>query len=160
MGLAVNGVVFTSTQRFPITGGFEVYAHSVLQVHLDAGKNTIQQFAVSDHGVSRVDVLTVTPATSSVPVAPTNLTATASVVGGIHQVALAWTGGAGTTTFDVYRGGKSGGESLTPIATEPNGTTTYVDKTVHAGSTYYYDVAATNSTGISPDSNEVVVAVP
>jgi len=160
MGLAINGVVITSTQRFPVTGSFEAYSHSILQVHLDAGKNTIQQFAVSDHGVSRVDVLTVTAATSSVPVAPTSLTATASVVGGIRQVALSWTGGTGTTTFDVYRGGKSGGESLTPIATSPNGTTTYVDKTVRAGSTYYYNVAATNSTGISPDSNEVVVAVP
>jgi hypothetical protein len=160
MGLAVNGAVITSTQRFPITGSFEVYAHSVLQAHLNAGKNTIQQFAVSPHGVSRVDVLTVTPATSSVPGAPTNLKATASVVGGVPQVALAWTGGAGTTTFNVYRGGKSDGESLTPIATEPSGTTTYVDKTVHAGATYYYNVAATNSTGISADSNEVVVTAP
>jgi fibronectin type 3 domain-containing protein len=160
MGLAVNGAVITSTQRFPITGSFETYAHSVLQAELQAGKNTIQQFAVSAHGVSRVDILTVTPATSSVPDAPTQLSATASLVGGLPQVALAWTGGTGTTAFNVYRGGKSGGESLTPIATEPSGTTRYVDTTAHAGATYYYNVAATNSTGISPDSNEVTVTVP
>jgi hypothetical protein len=52
MGLKVNGVVITSTPSFPITGSFDVYQHSALQVHLNAGVNSIQQFAVSDHGLS------------------------------------------------------------------------------------------------------------
>jgi fibronectin type 3 domain-containing protein len=153
MGLAVNGVVFTSHMRFPVTGSFEAYHDSVLQVQLNAGKNTIQQFAVSDHGISRVDVLTVTPAGASVPAGPSNLTATA----GHAQVALSWTGGSGTTTFNVYRGKKFDGEALTPIATTPSAVTSYTDTTVTSGTTYYYNVAATNSVGISPDSNQVSV---
>jgi len=31
MGLKVNGTVITGAQRFPITGGFGLYQHSVLQ---------------------------------------------------------------------------------------------------------------------------------
>jgi hypothetical protein len=161
MGLAVNGSIVTSTMRFPITGSFETYQHSVIQAHLNAGQNTIQQFAVSDHGISRVDVLTVTPATSSVPAGPTNLVATpGKSASGHSQVTLSWAGGQGTTTFNVYRGRRSGGEALTPISTTPSSVTSYVDTGVTSGSTYYYDVAATNSTGISPDSNEVIVTAP
>jgi hypothetical protein len=75
MGLMVNGRVITSTERFPITGSFDVYQHSYLQVQLNAGVNSITIFAVSDHGISRVDQMTVTPATASVPGGPTNLVA-------------------------------------------------------------------------------------
>ena len=88
MGLSVNGTVITRTQSFPITGSFDTYLHSALQVQLHAGVNSVTQFAVSDHGLSRVDQLTVTPATASVPSAPGNLTATA----GNGSVTLSWTG--------------------------------------------------------------------
>ena len=65
MGLKVNGVVITTTQSFPITGSFDVYQLSTLQVRLNAGVNSISQIAVSDHGLSRVDQMIVTPATAS-----------------------------------------------------------------------------------------------
>jgi hypothetical protein len=39
MGLKVNGVVITTTQSFPITGSFDVYQLSTLQVRLNAGVN-------------------------------------------------------------------------------------------------------------------------
>src|SRR5258706_16149038 len=76
MGLKVNGTIITSTERFPITGSFDVYQDSFLQVQLKAGVNSITMFAVTDHGLSRVDELIVTPATASVPSGPTNLVAT------------------------------------------------------------------------------------
>src|SRR5262249_13414066 len=60
MGLLVNGTVVTSHQRFPITGSFSTYQHSFTQAQLVAGRNTITQFVVTDHGISRVDELTVT----------------------------------------------------------------------------------------------------
>jgi hypothetical protein len=53
MGLMVNGTVVTTHQRFPITGSFATYQHSFTQVQLDAGQNSLTQFAVSDHGISR-----------------------------------------------------------------------------------------------------------
>jgi hypothetical protein len=49
MGLMVNGSVITATERFTVTGSFETYANSSLQVHLNAGKNSVSLLAVSDH---------------------------------------------------------------------------------------------------------------
>jgi fibronectin type 3 domain-containing protein len=155
MGLSVNGTVITRTQSFPITGSFDVYQHSFLQVHLNAGVNSITQFAVSDHGLSRVDQMSVTPATASVPSGPTNLVATA----GNGSVTLSWrasTSGS-PTSYRVYRGTKSDGEATTPVGTTNGTTTTFTDTGLRNGTTYYYFVAAVNAVGGSPNSNEVVV---
>ncbi len=155
MGLMVNGRVITSTERFPITGSFNVYQHSSLQVQLNAGVNSITMFAVSDHGVSRVDQMTVTPATASVPSGPTNLVATP----GNTTVNLTWTGSStgNPTSYTIYRGTASDGEATTPIATTNGTTLTFTDTGLHNGETYFYNVAANNSVGVSPDSNEVSV---
>lgn len=155
MGLMVNGTVITSTQRFPITGSFDTYQHTALQAHLNAGVNSVQMFAVSDHGVSRVDQLTVTPATASVPSGPTNLTVTPN--GG--SATLSWTGSSSgsPTSYNIYRGTMSDGEALTPVGTVNGSTTTFTDTGLTSGKTYYYNVAANNSVGISPDTNEVSV---
>jgi len=155
MGLAVNGTVITSTERFPITGSFDVYQNSSLQVHLNAGVNSVSMLAVSDHGVSRVDQLIVTPATASVPSGPTGLTATP----GSGSVALNWTASSSgsPTSYTVYRGTAEDGEQNTPIATLSGTTTTYTDTGLSNGKTYWYQVAANNSVGVSPNSNEVSV---
>src|SRR5258708_22631668 len=113
MGLQVNGVVSTSTMRCAVTGSFEVYQDEKIQVHLNAGQTTIVQFNVSAHGVSRVDELTVSPATASAPTGPTNLVGTA----GNGEVALSWTASSGASNYNVYRRTKSARESLPPIAT-------------------------------------------
>src|SRR5882724_11214643 len=115
MGLSVNGTVITNTERFPITGSFDVYQHSILQAHLNAGVNSVTMFAVSDHGVSRVDQLIVTPATASVPSGPTNLTATP----GDTAATLSWTASASgsPTSYTIYRGTQSDGEANTAVGT-------------------------------------------
>ena len=155
MGLEVNGTVITSTERFPITGSFDVYQNSSLQVHLNAGVNSVSMLAVSDHGVSRVDQLIVTPATASVPSGPTGLSATP----GSGSVALNWTASSSgsPTSYTVYRGTAEDGEQNTPIATLSGTTTTYTDTGLSNGKTYWYQVAANNSVGVSPNSNEVSV---
>jgi len=156
MGLDVNGTVITTTERFPITGSFDVYQHSFLQVHLNAGVNSIGLLAVSDHGVSRVDQLTVTPATASVPSGPANLTVKVGMTG---TVTLSWTGSASgnPTSYSIYRGTKSDGEAVAPIATVSGATTTFTDTGLTHGKTYFYNIAANNAVGVSPDSNEVSV---
>jgi len=153
MGLAVNGTVITTTERFPITGSFDTYQHSSLQVHLNAGVNSVSMLAVSDHGVSRVDQMTVTPATASVPSGPTNLTATP----GNTTVTLKWapSGSGSPTSYTIYRGTISDGEVNTPVGTVNGTTVTFTDTGLHNGTTYFYNVAANNSVGVSPDSNEV-----
>jgi fibronectin type 3 domain-containing protein len=155
MGLAVNGTVITTTQSFPITGSFETYQHSFLQVRLNAGVNSISQFAVSDHGLSRVDQLTVTPATASVPSGPTNLTATPLA----GSATLRWTASSSgsPTSYKVYRGTKSDGEAVTPVGTTNGTTTTFTDTGLKTGTTYFYFGQAFNAVGGSPNSNEISV---
>jgi hypothetical protein len=61
MGLSVNGQVVADPMLFPITGSFNNYRDSSVLVHLQQGKNVISLFNISEHGVSRVDTMTVTP---------------------------------------------------------------------------------------------------
>jgi hypothetical protein len=150
MGIMVNGVAVTTTQRFPITDDFENYQHSALEVQLNAGRNSVVLFNVTDHGISRVDELTVTPATATRPAAPGNLSAAASP----GRVALTWTASPGASQYQVYRGPVSDGEANAAIGTT-NGATSFVDTGLVAGTTYFYRVSASNGVGVSSDSNEV-----
>ena len=151
MGLQVNGTVVTSHLRLPITGGFATYQHSFTQAHLNTGQNTIMLFAVTSHGISRVDEITVTAATGSLPSDPTNLTG----VAGSDQVALSWTASTGATSYNVYRGTVFDGEATTPIATVSS--PSYTDTSVTNGTLYFYEVAATNSVGTSGDTNQITM---
>jgi fibronectin type 3 domain-containing protein len=153
MGLMLNGVVITTTMRFTRTGNFDVYQDSSLQVRLQAGQNAIMIFAVTDHGISRVDTMSVSPASGSSPPAPTNLTATP----GNGAVVLSWTGSNSATSYKIYRGPVSDGEAIAAIGTTSGATTMFTDSGLTNGTTYFYNVAAVNSVGTSPDSNEVSV---
>ncbi|HVU18608.1 MAG TPA: malectin domain-containing carbohydrate-binding protein [Candidatus Didemnitutus sp.] len=85
----------------------------------------------------------------TIPSAPTGLGSTA----GTSNVLLVWNTTSGATSYNVYRGTASNGESGTPIATGVT-TTNYSDTSVTNGTTYYYKVAAVNSAGVSALSNE------
>jgi len=94
------------------------------------------------------------PPPPSVPSAPQSLAATA----GNSVVTLSWTapasdGGAPITGYNIYRGTSSGAEAATPMASNVAGTS-FSDSTAVNGSTYFYKVAAVNSAGPSPLSNE------
>jgi hypothetical protein len=97
---------------------------------------------------------TAPPPPPTVPGAPTNLSATP----GNASVSLSWSapasnGGANVTSYDVYRSTTAGGEGSTPLVSGITGTG-YTDTTVTNGTTYYYEVAAVNSVGTGPVSNE------
>ena len=62
---------------------------------------------------------------------PSNLTATA----GNAQVVLNWTAGSGASSYNVYRGTSSGGESATPFATGITATS-YTNSGLTNGTTY------------------------
>lgn len=151
MGLRINGTVVTSHMRFPITGSFATYQHAFTQAQLNAGQNSIMLFAVTNHGISRVDEITVTAATSSLPGDPTSLTG----VAGSGQVALSWKAATGATSYSVYRGTVFDGEATTPIATVT--TPSFTDTSVTNGTLYFYEVAATNSVGTSGDTNQITM---
>jgi hypothetical protein len=85
------------------------------------------------------------------PAAPTNLTATA----GNQQISLTWTVSSGATSYNVMRGGENGG----PYTTVSSPTTiSYTDTGLTNGTTYYYVVAAVNSSGQSGNSNQASAA--
>jgi hypothetical protein len=107
---------------------------------------------LTSHGISRVDEITVTAASGSLPTDPTNLTG----VAGAGQVALSWTASTGATGYNVYRGTVFDGEATTPIATVTS--PSYTDTSVTNGTLYYYEVAATNSVGISGDTNQITMS--
>jgi hypothetical protein len=82
---------------------------------------------------------------------PANLSATAK---SNTEIDLAWTAAGGTVTgYNILRGTSTGGESATPVANGVSATT-YADTSVTQGATYYYKVAAANSAGQGPLSNE------
>ena len=84
------------------------------------------------------------------PSAPTGVSATP----GDSQVELDWTASGGATSYDVYRGTTTGGESSTPLATGI-AATTYTDTTASNGTEYFYKVSAVNAAGESAKSSEV-----
>jgi len=106
---------------------------------------------VTNHGISRVDEVTVTAASGALPSDPKNLTGVAKS----GQVALSWTASTGATAYNVYRGTVFDGEATTPIATVTS--PAFTDTGVTNGTLYFYEVAATNSVGISGDTNQIAM---
>lgn len=92
------------------------------------------------------------PPPNGAPYAPSGLTATA----GSGQVMLSWTAGSGATSYDLYRSTASGFESsnAAPVITGITGTS-YTNTGLNSGITYYYQVVAANSSGLSGFSPEV-----
>ncbi len=113
------------------------------------GSVTVTNNSISATVPSQSITLFVIPAATAAPAAPTGLAAT----GGNTQVTLNWTASSGATSYDIYRGTTSGGESATPIGTGVT-STSYVDTAVTNGTTYYYEVEAVNGAGSSGMSNE------
>jgi fibronectin type 3 domain-containing protein len=77
-----------------------------------------------------------------------------------HSASLSWTApttGDPATSYVISRATVQAGP-FTTVGTST--TTTYVDSTVTAGTTYYYEVEAVNSAGESGPSNEVTAVIP
>jgi hypothetical protein len=87
---------------------------------------------------------------SVVPPPPMNVTASP----GNGQVTLKWSASTGATSYNIFRGTSSGGESTTPIATGISATT-YTATGLVNGTTYYFKVAAVDVAGTSALSAEV-----
>jgi fibronectin type 3 domain-containing protein len=76
-----------------------------------------------------------------------------------HEVDLTWAADPDAASYDVYRGSASGKEGASPVATGITGTT-WTDKNVVPGQTYFYTVTAVNGSAQSSPSNEASATVP
>jgi phage gp46-like protein len=83
------------------------------------------------------------------PTAPTEL----SALGGTSSVSLTWTAGLNTSTYNVYMGTSSGGESGTPVLTGVSSTSADVTGLTN-GTEYFFEVQAVGPGGVSGMSNE------
>jgi len=82
------------------------------------------------------------------PAAPAGVSAKA----GDGNVTVSWTASPGATSYKVLRGTATHGESSTPLPAQSG--TSYTDTGLTNGTTYYYEVIATNGGGDSPRSVE------
>ena len=136
-------------------GGNQVISCTWTATGLTSGTYNVTGLAFSsgwstEYKQTIIGTVTVQPPATTAPNAPTGLKATA----GNATVGLSWTASSGATSYNVYRGTTSNGESTTPIA---SGLTSpaYTDNSAANGTKYYYYVTAINSVGPSGPSNEV-----
>jgi uncharacterized protein (DUF1800 family)/fibronectin type 3 domain-containing protein len=94
---------------------------------------------------------------SATPIAPPETPTGLSAVGSDRQVVLTWTAVATATTYNVYAGTTSNGQSATPLAT---GLTTpgFTHSGIANGTEYFYKVTALNAGGESGRSNQASAA--
>ncbi|MGO8670870.1 MAG: fibronectin type III domain-containing protein, partial [Capsulimonadaceae bacterium] len=147
-----SGTVSGGESATPIATG--VTASSYTNTGLTAGTTYYYKVtAVDAAGTSAESTEVSATPTGAPPTTPTGLTAT----GGTAQVALAWTAGTGATSYNIYRGTASGGESATAVA---SGITlvSYTNTGLSAGVAYFYKVAAVNAYGTSAQSTEATAS--
>jgi glucan endo-1,3-alpha-glucosidase len=158
--VALNGTqVLSNFDLFAAAGGqnkavieeFSTTANSVGQIAIAFSKG-----AADNPEIAGIQVFGTAggPVTVPVPVTPTGLAATA----GTGQVSLTWSTATGAATYNVYRSTVSNGEGMTTLAT---GLTSpaFTDIGLSNGTTYFYKVAAVNSSGTSAQSAEVSATV-
>jgi fibronectin type 3 domain-containing protein len=99
-------------------------------------------------GYTSVAVSNAVQVQTPVPAAPSHLTATA----GNAKVVLSWSASDGATSYNIYRGTVSGGETL--LKSGVTGTS-FTNTGLTNGKTYFYEVTAVNSAGGSARSTEM-----
>jgi fibronectin type 3 domain-containing protein len=153
-GTAWNGISFLTTGL-----GQQTYVDNLL----DPGTYQYRVEVTNNYGNWIGNSNTAQATTTSVSVAPSApLSLVASA--GTGYVQLSWsapsTVGPGITNYKIFRGTTAGGEGTTVYQTVSGSTLTYNDTTVTAGQPYYYVVAAVNSVGTGPNSNEATGTPP
>jgi fibronectin type 3 domain-containing protein len=95
------------------------------------------------------------PAPVVVPIAPAAPSATLAS----GAISVTWGAVSGATGYDVYRATASAGP-FTKLTSSSQTGTSYRDASVAAGTTYWYQVTASNSAGTSTPSAAVSISVP
>ncbi len=113
--------------------------------------------ALNAAGEASSAAVSAVPNANTVPGAPTGLTASSTAIS--KTINLSWSapvsdGGSAITSYRLYRGTSSGGESSYETVTCTSATCSASDTGTTFGTTYYYEVAAVNIVGTGALSNE------
>ncbi len=147
---AVPGAVGYIIRRGTNSAGPFTYIQNIMETTFtDTGLNVgttyyYQVSAVNAAGVSTNSSATIVPP----PLAPISL----SAFPGNAQVTLSWTTVPGVSGYYLFSGTSSGNETNVLLANYSG--STYTNTSLTNGTTYFYVVASTNSTGLSPNSPE------
>jgi Fibronectin type III domain len=134
----------TFTQISQVGAGSTTFADSGLAAATGYSYRVRATNSAGDSAYSAV-VSASTPATVTIPAAPSGLVASASVR---NSIELSWIDNSNNETgFKIERGTSRG--SFTQIATTSANVVNYRDAGLNASTTYYYQVRATNSAGDS-----------
>ena len=128
-------------------------AHGMSPFYWSTGGSPLDYGTGAVNDTNAVRVLTggvAFPPPNGAPYAASSLIATLS---NNTNVNLSWTAGSGATSYNLYRAAESGGEPTDPVVTGITGTF-YTDTNLNSGTTYYYQVVAVNSSGLSGFSPE------
>jgi fibronectin type 3 domain-containing protein len=154
--VAINGLsVLSNFDIFASAGGANKALVETFTTTANSSGQVVIAFTRGSADLPKANAIEVVPDGTAggglpLPAAPQGLTATS----GGGSIALSWNPGAGAAgTYVVYRGTTPGGEDATAVASGLT-STSFIDTQVQAQVTYYYVVAAANTTGMSAFSNE------
>ena len=142
------------TFTWQVNGGGTISSTGLYTAPTSGGGNF--QVKVSANGKNAQANVTVT----TIPAAPSNLTAKATKQGGRAQVQLQWNSNSNNQTGFVVQRSSDGGLTWTTIVVLSGNPNSYTDTTVKRGATYTYRVYAYNPLGDSPFSNLFTVTTP
>jgi hypothetical protein len=150
-----NGVNKTGTLTIPSTGAWQNWTTLSVPVQLSAGQQVLR-VAFDTVGptalTGNLNWLKLTATSSTVPAAPSNLTAVDSPT----QVNLSWQDNStNETNFVIER--KTGTGAYAVLATVGANVTSYGDATAWASTQYSYRVKATSAAGSSAYSNVATI---
>jgi hypothetical protein len=148
--ITVNELVGTGNKDFTL------YYSQSGQHFVNGGTVTMTNGSIAV-AVAAQELVCLRSAHSGAPAAPSGLTAT---LVSSNQIQLRWTDNSTNENgFMIQRKTGSSG-TYVQVASVGANTTAYNDTGLKAGTTYYYEVGATNGLGNSPWSNEVQGATP
>jgi fibronectin type 3 domain-containing protein len=161
VSMSYDGTTLTVTETDTVTSKAATQSYTI-NISSTVGNNTAYVgFTAGTGGLTATqDILTWTysPTSTTVPAAPSNLTATAASG---TEIDLTWTNNANNQTgFHIDRATDSA--FTQNLATQSAGATatSFVDSGLSLGITYFYRVRATNAAGESPNSNTASATTP
>lgn len=142
--VTVNELVGTGNKNFTLY-------YSQAGQHFVNGGTVVMTNGTITVPIAAKELVSLRSAPSGAPLAPSGLAVTAV---SSNQISLSWSDNSTNETgFKIERKAGSSG-TYTQIAEVSSNLTAYSDTGLTSGTTYYYQVAATNALGSSPWSNE------